>query len=106
MQFNLLNFRDVVQALQFAQDNLVDKCEQNKEELEKLEQTYALLAFDRPEDSPFGKLMHSSQRLILSSAINEAIFNEMGIPPSSRLHQLMVCNLYISIHSSNFISLY
>lgn len=82
-------FRQVDQALQFAQTHLVDKCEQNKEELDKLEQTYALLAFDKPEDSPFGKLMHSNQRLTLSSTINEAIFKEMGSQSSSRLQQLM-----------------
>lgn len=93
-------FRDVVQALQFAQNNLVEKCENNKEELDKLEQTYALLAFDKPEDSPFGKLMHPNQRLTLSSAINEAIFKEMGAESSSRLQQLMsvmVWNRYQTI---------
>jgi hypothetical protein len=40
-------YRDIVQALQFAQDNLVEKFEQNKDELQKLEQTYALLAFGK-----------------------------------------------------------
>lgn len=92
--------RKITEALQFAQEHLVDKCDQNKEESDKLEQSYALLAFDNPEDSPFGKLMHTNQRLTLSSAINEAIFNEMNVQPSSKLQKLMsimVWNRYQTI---------
>jgi hypothetical protein len=44
--------------------------------------------------------MHPNQRLTLSSAINEAIFKEMGAESSSRLQQLMsimVWNRYQTI---------
>jgi hypothetical protein len=53
-------FREVEQVLNFAQSNLTDICGQIPSELfTKLEQTYALLAFDNPENSPFGYLMVS-----------------------------------------------
>jgi hypothetical protein len=68
---------------------LADKCEQSSEELNKLEQTFALLAFDKPEDSPFGKLMHMNQRQTLAADINSAIIKEMNSQPMSRLQQLM-----------------
>uniref|UniRef100_A0A915IF42 CTLH domain-containing protein n=1 Tax=Romanomermis culicivorax TaxID=13658 RepID=A0A915IF42_ROMCU len=52
----------IEQALIFAQENLAEKGEQNQNLLNELEQTMALLAFEQPEKSPFGQLMHFSQR--------------------------------------------
>jgi hypothetical protein len=51
--------REVEQLLTFAQSNLANKnmAEIPKELFSKLEQTYALLAFDEPENSPFGYLL-------------------------------------------------
>lgn len=42
-------------------------------QLKELERTLALLAFDRPENSPFADLLQLSHRQQLASEINEAI---------------------------------
>ena len=49
-------------ALDFAQTHLAEKSEDCADIRSQLEQTLALLAFEDPESSPFGELMHLSQR--------------------------------------------
>ena len=49
-------------ALEFAQTHLAERGEQNGDILVELERTLALLAFENPESSPFGELLHPSQR--------------------------------------------
>lgn len=49
-------------ALHYAQTHLSERVEENPEVLVELEKTLALLAFENPENSPFGELLHPSQR--------------------------------------------
>ncbi|KAI3422076.1 Glucose-induced degradation complex subunit [Globodera pallida] len=85
----LIRNKNVDQVLNFSQQNLVDKCKEIPAELfAKLEQTYALLAFDSPENSPFGYLMCLNQRNILAYELNEAILAALHKPCVSRLEQL------------------
>jgi glucose-induced degradation protein 8 len=58
----LIRQKDIVGALEFAQTHLAEKSEENAEIRNQLEQTLALLAFEDPDVSPFGELMHPSQR--------------------------------------------
>lgn len=58
----LIRKKDVEAALLYAQSHLAEKGEVNAEILDEIERTLALLAFDEPETSPFGELMHPSQR--------------------------------------------
>jgi hypothetical protein len=44
------------------QEHLAERGEQNPSILSELERTLALLAFDDPEKSPFGDLLHPSHR--------------------------------------------
>jgi len=96
-------FREVEQVLNFAQSNLTEKCADISPDLfNKLEQTYALLAFDNPESSPFGYLMvcecknalnnlnlkSLNQRNMLAYEVNEAILAALHKPSISRLEQL------------------
>lgn len=85
----LIRNKEVEKVLSFAQTNLADKCANIPPELfTKLEQTYALLAFDNPENSPFGNLMSLNQRNMLAYEVNEAILAALHKPLISRLEQL------------------
>lgn len=58
----LIRERNIEGALEFAQTHLAERGEENPEILNELERTLALLAFEEPENSPFGELLHPSQR--------------------------------------------
>lgn len=74
--------------MSFAQDCLIDKCDQPPDLFTKLEQTYALLAFDNPEQSPFGKLMGLDQRNMLANEVNSSILESLKKNPTSKLELL------------------
>lgn len=56
------------ESLKFAEEYLVEKCEEHPEMQEKLEKTFALLAFEKPENSPFASLMELSHRQMVRSS--------------------------------------
>lgn len=58
----LIREKNTEEALKFAQEELAERGEENQEVLAELERTLALLAFDEPEKSPFGDLLHRSHR--------------------------------------------
>ncbi len=58
----LIREKNVESALEFAQTHLAEQGEQSPDILTELERTLALLAFEEPESSPFGELLHPSQR--------------------------------------------
>ena len=58
----LMREKKIEEALDFAQTHLAERGEENREILSELEHTLALLAFENPELSPFGELLHPSQR--------------------------------------------
>uniref|UniRef100_A0A915DGZ7 CTLH domain-containing protein n=1 Tax=Ditylenchus dipsaci TaxID=166011 RepID=A0A915DGZ7_9BILA len=84
----LIRKKDIDKVLSFAQDYLLDKCEQPPELFTKLEQTYALLAFDNPESSPFGYLMSLNQRNMLANEVNEVALACLNKSPTSKLEKL------------------
>lgn len=58
----LIRAQNIKAALDFAQTYLGEHGEENPTILNELERTMALLAFENPEESPFGELLHPSQR--------------------------------------------
>lgn len=58
----LIRERNTEEALKFAQEQLSERGEENQDILIELERTLALLAFEEPEQSPFGDLLHPSHR--------------------------------------------
>lgn len=58
----LIRLRETESALEFAQTQLAEQGEESRECLTEMERTLALLAFDNPEDSPFGDLLNMMQR--------------------------------------------
>lgn len=69
----LIRDKDITGALEFAQTHLAEKGEENSDIRHQLEQTLALLAFEEPETSPFGDLMHVSQRQKVACELNAAL---------------------------------
>ncbi|XP_076306780.1 GID complex subunit 8 homolog protein Houki isoform X1 [Tachypleus tridentatus] len=69
----LIRGKNTEEALKYAQEQLAERGEENQEVLIELERTLALLAFDEPEKSPFGDLLHPSHRQKIASEINGAI---------------------------------
>ncbi|KAK2851765.1 hypothetical protein Q5P01_008041 [Channa striata] len=53
----LIRLRETESALEFAQTQLAEQGEESRECLTEMERTLALLAFDNPEESPFGDLL-------------------------------------------------
>uniref|UniRef100_A0A8C6MCH8 GID complex subunit 8 homolog n=1 Tax=Nothobranchius furzeri TaxID=105023 RepID=A0A8C6MCH8_NOTFU len=63
----LIRLRETESALEFAQTQLAEQGEESRECLTEMERTLALLAFDNPEDSPFGDLLNMMQRQKVAS---------------------------------------
>jgi hypothetical protein len=60
-------------ALRFAQKNIAEAGETNPEVLNELERTLALLAFEKPQNSPFADLLEQTHRQKIASELNAAI---------------------------------
>ncbi|XP_064634687.1 glucose-induced degradation protein 8 homolog isoform X2 [Lineus longissimus] len=89
----LIRERNIEDALDFAQTHLAERGEENPEILSELERTLALLAFENPEQSPFGELLHPSQRQKVASELNAAILemeNRESTPKLANLLKLLL----------------
>lgn len=89
----LIRERNIEGALAFAQTHLAERGEENPEILTELERTLALLAFEDPECSPFGELLHPSQRQKVASELNAAILeieNRESTPKLASLLKLLL----------------
>uniref|UniRef100_A0A183VH91 CRA domain-containing protein n=1 Tax=Toxocara canis TaxID=6265 RepID=A0A183VH91_TOXCA len=84
-----LSHRQMVEeSLKFAEEFLVEKCEEHPEMPEKLEKTFALLAFDKPESSPFASLMELSHRQMVATDVNSAVLKALHKPAAPRIEAL------------------
>lgn len=63
----------ILEAVEFAQEELAPRGEENPEFLEELERTMALLAFEDHSKSPVGDLLDFSQRQKIAAELNSAI---------------------------------
>ncbi|KAF7150425.1 hypothetical protein RHSIM_Rhsim02G0121400 [Rhododendron simsii] len=68
----------VEEALEFAQEELAPRGEENQSFLEELERTVALLAFEDVSNCPVGELLDISQRLKTASEVNAAILTSQS----------------------------
>lgn len=69
----LIRQRETEAALEFAQTQLAEQGEESRECLTEMERTLALLAFDNPEESPFGDLLNMMQRQKVMNAQMKAL---------------------------------
>ncbi|KAG9285822.1 hypothetical protein G9A89_013247 [Geosiphon pyriformis] len=79
----------VAEALEFAQDELAPRGEENPEFLEELERTMALLAFEDTSQSPIGDLLHPAQRQRTASELNAAILTSQSQEKDPKLPSLL-----------------
>ncbi|XP_061389376.1 glucose-induced degradation protein 8 homolog [Musca vetustissima] len=69
----LIRAGKIEEALSFAQSRLSEAGEDIPEVLCELERTLALLAFEKPQESPFSYLLEQSHRQKIASELNAAI---------------------------------
>ncbi|KAK7098327.1 glucose-induced degradation protein 8-B homolog [Littorina saxatilis] len=86
----LIRDKDIEGALNYAQTHLSERVEENPDVLTELEKTLALLAFENPENSPFGELLHISQRQKVASELNAAILEADATPELASLLKLLL----------------
>ncbi|XP_077254094.1 protein GID8 homolog isoform X2 [Tasmannia lanceolata] len=79
----------VEEALEFAQDELAPRGEENQSFLEELEKTVALLAFEDVSNCPVGELLDISQRLKTASEVNAAILTSQSHEKDPKLPSLL-----------------
>uniref|UniRef100_A0A0N4ZEG7 Glucose-induced degradation protein 8 homolog n=1 Tax=Parastrongyloides trichosuri TaxID=131310 RepID=A0A0N4ZEG7_PARTI len=69
----LIRGKKTVEAMDFAQQHIIPIAEANSNCIPVMEETFALLAFDNPETSPFGHLMDPKKLQSLAYEVNAAI---------------------------------
>jgi len=77
------------EALQFAQEELAHRGEENAAFLEELEKTMALLAFENQLASPVGNLLDNAQRQKTASELNAAILTSQCQEKDPKLPALL-----------------
>lgn len=70
----LIREKNDAAAIEFAQEQL--GVDEEDLDLDEVERTLALLAFDKPENSPYADLLQNAHRQHLASEINNAILKE------------------------------
>ncbi|KAI8926758.1 CTLH/CRA C-terminal to lish motif domain-containing protein [Entophlyctis helioformis] len=85
----LIRLGRINDAIEFAQEELAPRGEENPEFLEELERTMALLAFDDTRTSPVGDLLDNSQRQKTASELNAAILTAQCQEKDPKLPSLL-----------------
>ncbi|KAB5560561.1 hypothetical protein DKX38_005518 [Salix brachista] len=88
----------VNEALQFAQEELAPRGEEDHSFLEELERTVALLAFEDVSNCPVGDLLDISQRLKTASEVNAAILTSQSLEKDPKLPSLLKMLLWAQNH--------
>lgn len=81
----LIRGQKTEEALDYAQNHLSERGEDSYECLSDLEGALALLAFDKPDESPFSDLLSSAQRHKVWSLVNSAISEHQNQPANPKL---------------------
>eukprot|EP01080_Neovahlkampfia_damariscottae_P011325 gene11325-4137_t len=79
----------IEEALDFAQDELAPRGEENKTFLNEIEKTMSLLAFENTKDSPMNSLLDISHRHKTASELNAAILDSLSQEKSPKLPRLL-----------------
>ncbi|XP_011086091.1 glucose-induced degradation protein 8 homolog isoform X1 [Sesamum indicum] len=85
----------VEEALEFAQEELAPRGEENQGFLEELERTVALLAFEDVSNCPVGELLDISQRLKTASEVNAAILTSQSHEKDPKLPSLLKMLIWV-----------
>ncbi|KAJ3002190.1 hypothetical protein HKX48_002478 [Thoreauomyces humboldtii] len=79
----------IAEAIEFAQEELAPRGEENPEFLEELEKTMALLAFEEAGASPLAYLVDHAQRQKTASELNSAILTAQCQEKDPKLPSLL-----------------
>lgn len=81
----------IAEALQFAQEELAPRGEENPAFLHELERTMSLLAFDASDSTPISisELLSPAQRMKTAGEVNAAILNSFSQGTEVKLRALM-----------------
>ncbi|XP_042428642.1 protein GID8 homolog [Zingiber officinale] len=85
----LIRSGKIEEALEFAQEELAPRGEENQSFLEELEKTVALLVFEDVKNCPYGDLLDVSQRLKTASELNAAILTSQSHEKDPKLPSLL-----------------
>ncbi|EGF83232.1 hypothetical protein BATDEDRAFT_85821 [Batrachochytrium dendrobatidis JAM81] len=85
----LIRNNKITEAIEFAQEELAPRGEENPEFLNELERTMALLAFEDTYKSPVGDLLNHSQRQKTASELNAAILTTQCQEKDPKLPSLL-----------------
>eukprot|EP00245_Coleochaete_scutata_P006533 TRINITY_DN20_c0_g1_i4.p1 TRINITY_DN20_c0_g1~~TRINITY_DN20_c0_g1_i4.p1 ORF type:complete len:240 (+),score=63.83 TRINITY_DN20_c0_g1_i4:209-928(+) len=85
----LIRSGKVEEALEFAQEELAPRGEENHAFLEELERTVALLAFEDTAKCPVGELLDIAQRQKTASELNAAILTSQSHEKDPKLPSLL-----------------
>ncbi|XP_042037615.1 protein GID8 homolog isoform X1 [Salvia splendens] len=82
-------------ALEFAQEELAPRGEENQSFLEELERTVALLAFEDVANCPVSELLDISQRLKTATEVNAAILTSQNHEKDPKLPSLLKMLIWV-----------
>ncbi|KAF8755858.1 hypothetical protein HU200_011138 [Digitaria exilis] len=85
----LIRAGKISEALEFAQEELAPRGEENQTFLEEIEKTVALLVFEDGKNCPYGELLDVSQRLKTASEVNAAILTSQSHEKDPKLPSLL-----------------
>lgn len=85
----LIRVGKINEALEFAQEELAPRGEENQTFLEEIEKTVALLVFEDVKNCPYGELLDVSQRLKTASEVNAAILTSQSHEKDPKLPSLL-----------------
>nr|AAP46639.1 PG4 [Hordeum vulgare] len=85
----LIRVGKIPEALEFAQEELAPRGEENEAFLEEIEKTVALLVFEDVKNCPYGELLDVSQRLKTASEVNAAILTSQSHEKGPKLPSLL-----------------
>ncbi|XP_017639062.1 protein GID8 homolog isoform X2 [Gossypium arboreum] len=85
----LIRNEKIEEALEFAQEELAPRGEENQSFLEELERTVSLLVFKDVSNCPIRELLDISQRLKTANEVNAAILTSQSHEKDPKLHSLL-----------------
>ncbi|KAI5004098.1 hypothetical protein ZWY2020_031341 [Hordeum vulgare] len=94
----LIRVGKIPEALEFAQEELAPRGEENEAFLEEIEKTVALLVFEDVKNCPYGELLDVSQRLKTASEVNAAILTSQSHEKDPKLPSLLKMLIWTQNH--------
>ncbi|KAM0917557.1 hypothetical protein ACQ4PT_009416 [Festuca glaucescens] len=85
----LIRVGKISEALEFAQQELAPRGEENQAFLKEIEKTVALLVFEDVENCPYGELLDISHRLKTANEVNTAILTSQSHEKDPKLTSLL-----------------